>query len=66
MKKLWNILFPKLIKVSYNRNIMTLIYSNGKTEQYEGSCTVWHKLPSYKRCGTLTESWLCDLWQKYK
>jgi hypothetical protein len=50
----------------YKDGIMTVNYKRGQVEQYKGSCTVWRKLPSMKRCGTLTESWLLDLWKYNK
>ena len=34
--------------------------------QYRGNCTVWHEYPSGKRCGTLTECWLSDVWEKHQ
>lgn len=45
---------------------ITIHYSDGTTSKYVGECTVWHKLPSYKRCGTMQESFLSDLWTYFK
>lgn len=45
---------------------ITIHYSDGTTSKYVGECTVWHSLPSYKRCGTMQESFLSDLWTYFK
>lgn len=31
--------------------------------QYQGSGTVWHRLPDFERCGTFTEAVLADFWE---
>ena len=56
----------RVISAEYKGGVMTVKYEQGQQEQYEGSCTVWHKLPYMKRCGTLKEGWLCDLWKYNK
>ena len=33
-------------------------------ESYRGESTVWHHYPSGRRCGTFTEGFLCNLWQR--
>lgn len=55
-----------IVSAEYIGRTMTVKYERGQIKQYEGSCTVWHKLPHMKRCGTATESWLCDLWEYNK
>lgn len=39
-----------------------------KTERirYVGSCTVWHEYHGGRRCGTLMESFLSDIWENEK
>lgn len=32
--------------------------------KYRGSCTVWHHMPSGRRCWTPTEGWLSDIWER--
>ena len=34
------------------------------TVRYIGSSTVWHTFPEFKRCGTLDECWLSDLYKR--
>ena len=46
------------------RSDMILKFSNGT--QYIGSCTVWYTYPEFRRCGTLTESWLSEVYTKIK
>lgn len=50
--------------------IMT-VKSKSKTgrlfaNKYTGSCTVWHRLPSYKRCNVFEEEKLSELYTKWK
>lgn len=58
--------FPKLVKATYVDGIMTLEYDNGEIKQYEGSVTVWHKLPLMERCNTDKEFELCQYWKYIK
>lgn len=37
-----------------------------KIKHYRGNCTVWYHFPEGKRCSTLTESWLSNIWEKYR
>ena len=55
-----------VVKATYENEVMTIEYDNGKTEQYNGSCTVWHKMPMMQRCSTAKEAWLCDIWKYIK
>jgi hypothetical protein len=41
-----------------------LRFSDGSA--YRGNCTVWHTYPDGRRCGTMTESWLADEWEKIR
>ena len=61
-------LFRKIVSYWYNtgNKTLTIDYSDGSKEQYVWECTVWNKLPSFKRCSTSTESWLCDLYTELK
>ena len=34
--------------------------------KYVGSGTVWHEFPSYKRCDTYKEMFLCEVWSREK
>ncbi len=52
---------------------LRLIGFKKKTDIYLGSCTVWYQLdrgdggiPSWVRCSTPTESWLCDIEKNHK
>ena len=47
------------------QEVMTVHLDDGTVEKYHGSGTVWHQMPSFKRCTTFTESWLCDLWTSH-
>lgn len=50
-------------KAFYYDKVMTIHYNNGETEEYNGSCTVWYKMPNMKRCSTLKEEWLCGIYK---
>lgn len=52
-----------IVSATYENQVMTVTYSNGKVKKYKGECTVWHELPSFKRCDTPKESLLADLWE---
>ncbi len=45
------------------KEVLTLTFSDGSEEQYKGDCTVWHKIPLMKRCSTLKECELVDIWK---
>jgi len=49
-----------------NKELITIRYKSGREEQYRGESSVWHSYPDGKRQGTMTESWLCDIWQREK
>lgn len=34
------------------------------SETYVGECTVWHRLPSFERPGTLMEGMLAEIWER--
>lgn len=36
-----------------------------RTGRVRGECTVWNWYPSGRRCGTLLDGWLYEVWQKY-
>jgi len=54
---------PEIVSAEYKDRVMTVKYANGIIEQYEGSCTVWNKMPYMTRCRTSTESWLYQLYK---
>ena len=56
-------IFKSVVYTEYKDKVMTVRYSDGSEVKYSGECTVWHKLPHMKRCGVLTETWLCNLWK---
>ena len=66
LKKLFKRVTRKIVSSEYVDEIMTISYDDGSRDKYIGSSTVWHKLPDFKRCGTMTESWLADLYTKHK
>ena len=33
---------------------------------YRGDCSVWYEYPSGRRCGTIEEVWLNQVWQSHK
>jgi hypothetical protein len=47
-------------------HIITVRHESGKVRKYRGDCTVWRSYPEGKRQGTMTESWLCDIWKREK
>lgn len=53
----------RVVKAAYENDVMTVEYDNGTIEQYNGSCTVWHKMPMMKRCSTSKEAWLSEMWE---
>lgn len=59
---------PYVVKATYDEKTetMTVTWSDGDTEQYEGSGTVWYKMPYMRRCGTSGESMLCELWTYFR
>jgi hypothetical protein len=58
--------FPKPIKSTLDNEILSVTWSSGETIQYKGECTVWHEMPMMKRCSTLMESLLSELWEYHK
>jgi hypothetical protein len=53
----------ELVSASYKDEILTLLYSNGETEQFQGSSTVWYKMPYMIRQGTMMEYWLSQIYK---
>lgn len=41
-----------IINAEYNKGIMTVTYSDGKTVQYKGGYTVWNEMPLMRNCST--------------
>jgi hypothetical protein len=66
IKKLKYFFSNPVIFAEYKQGIMTVNYKDGKVDQFQGDCTVWYKLPYMKRCGTLKEGFLCELWKYNK
>ncbi len=50
-----------IVSATYEDGIMKVCWSDGSKGEYKGECTVWHRLPSMRRPGTLMESELCRL-----
>lgn len=64
IKELWDYFTADPVSSAlYKDGVMIITYRDGKVEKYEGSATVWYELPLMKRCDSLTESMLCDLWK---
>lgn len=57
-----------VIRTNYDKKeeLMTVTYSDGTIKQYSGECTVWYKLPDYKRCGTSKEYELTQYWERHR
>ena len=55
-----------VVYASYEDATMTVKWSDGKTDKYTGSCTVWYKEPYMNRCSTSMECLLCDLWKYHQ
>jgi len=66
IKKLWNLIFPKIYFASYEGRVLRVKWTNGKTSIYHGECTVWFHYPEIKRCGFFLEGQLCDVWSYLK
>ena len=54
---------PYVTKAYYLDEIMTVTWDSGKVEKFMGECTVWHRLPNFKRASTSEEEYLSDLWE---
>lgn len=50
-----------IVHAEYEQETMTVKWSDGVTEKYEGSATVWRKHPLMKRCATSKEIILSDI-----
>jgi len=58
-----------IVYANYENETMTIKWSDGETEKYNGECTVWAKEPFMERCDTHTVTMLLSLWKycrKYK
>jgi hypothetical protein len=72
IKKLIKSSVPKfnneLDEATYDENeeVLTMTFKDGTIEKYKGSGTVWHEMPLMKRCGTLKEYDLCDIYKYIK
>lgn len=53
----------KITKAQYRNEVMTVWYQSGKVVEYEGSGTVWNKMPMMQRCGTMKEIKLCEIYK---
>ena len=62
IKSISLIFINRVVLKNYTDGVMTIQYESGRVDKYKGKWTIWHKLPNMKRCGTMKESWLCDLW----
>lgn len=56
----------RISKITYLDTTLTVYYTDGSKEQYEGSCTVWHKHPYMERAGIMTETWLSEIYTYIK
>lgn len=62
----------EVVEYKYDESSKTMtVKSKSKTgrlftNKYVGSCTVWHHLPSYKRCNTFEEEKLSNLYTRWK
>lgn len=67
LNRLYNNIFPKIISgvkepiVGKHEDILTITYSNNKVSKYQGSCTVWYKIPYMTRCDIFKESKLREV-----
>lgn len=69
MKTIINELFKKyfattrVVKANYDGEVLTVEYSNGKTNKYIGSGNVWRELPLMQRCTSTKEQQLGRLFR---
>lgn len=42
------------------------IFTGSREIEFRGSCTVWHIMPSMRRCSSFLEAILADFWTKAK
>lgn len=66
IKEKFKLNLPEEYSYCFETEIMTVTFTDGSTEEYHGSCTIWRKMPSYKRCNTDTEIILTNYWTKAK
>ena len=55
LKKIYNKLFPKIIKAKYHYDdrLMFVFYSNGKIKAFKGIGVFWKNIENGKRCDVL-------------
>lgn len=51
------------LKIVFERHYL---FKEPTTHTVLGSCTVWNYYPSFRRCSTPLERWLCDKWKKWE
>ena len=56
----------RVASASYDGLTMTVTWSDGSIDKYDGACSVWRKHPMMHRCSTSMEYLLCDLWNYTK
>lgn len=58
----------KIKEATYDKpnEVLLITFSDGSTEEYKGSSTVWHKMPLMERQNTYRESYLCDIYTYIK
>ena len=43
-----------------------LLGQRPRVRRFYGSCTVWHEMPTFRRCSTWTEAALADIWTRLR
>jgi len=72
MRKYLNRQFKRLlinrhiIYASYEKNIMTIKWSNGDIDKYKGASNVWYKYPYMKECSTSMGNLLSELFEYHQ
>ena len=57
---------PSVVSATYDDEVLSVKYSDGTTVKYQGSSTVWYKLPYMGRCGTSKEYQLSGIYTYIK
>ena len=59
----WRIVVTSVYTPGWMGRLFGLTPSRRSTA-YVGDCTVWYRLPEFRREGTCQEAWLSDIWAR--
>lgn len=54
---------PTSATYDHTKQIMIVTYSDNNIYSFKGSGTVWHTYPMMRRCGTVAEIELSEIWE---